>query len=326
LRALVVVGCAAVLLWIWSDVAPALTLLGDIKVWASSDVVGGKTVALSVSLRDVLEAVLVLALTWIATRNLPGLIELSLLRRLHVDAPTRYAITSVTRYAIVFTGTIVGLAMLGLHWSNLQWLAAGFSVGLGFGLQEIFANFVSGLMVLVERPFRIGDIVSIGEVEGTVARIRTRATTIVDWDNKEVIVPNKSFITERLTNWSLSNTVTRVVLRIGAAYASDPRQVRELLLEIARAEPLVVDDPAPSCWFVQISACTFDFDLRVFIADIGDRNRARDALYMRIAEVFREKNIEMAFPQTDIWFRNAMPLTPVQPAPSADAASASKRT
>ncbi|HEY7873257.1 MAG TPA: mechanosensitive ion channel domain-containing protein [Rudaea sp.] len=326
LRALVVVGSAAALLWIWSDVAPALTLLGDVNVWTSSDTIGGKVVALNVSLRDVLDAVLVLALTWIATRNLPGLIELSLLRRLHVDAPTRYAITSVTRYAIVFAGTIAGLAMLGLHWSNLQWLAAGFSVGLGFGLQEIFANFVSGLMVLFERPIRIGDIVSIGEVEGTVARIRTRATTIIDWDNKEVIVPNKSFITERLTNWSLSNTVTRVVLRIGAAYASDPRQVRELLIEIARAEPLVVEEPPPSCWFVQISACTFDFDLRVFIADIGDRNRARDALYTRIAEVFRENNIEMAFPQTDIWFRNAMPPAPGQPAPSAEAQSASKRT
>ncbi len=325
LRALVVVGCAAVLLWIWADVAPALTLLGDVKVWTSSEMIDGKTMALNVSLRDVLEAVLVLALTWTATRNLPGLIELSLLRRLHVDAPTRYAITSLTRYAIVFAGTITGLAMLGLHWSNLQWLAAGFSVGLGFGLQEIFANFVSGLMVLFERPFRIGDIVSIGEVEGTVARIRTRATTIVDWDNKEVIVPNKSFITERLTNWSLSNTTTRVVLRIGAAYSSDPREVRELLLEIAAAEPLVVDDPAPSCWFVQISACTFDFDLRVFIADIGDRNRARDALYTRIADVFREKNIEMSFPQMDVWFRNAMPPPPNQPIPSADAANASKR-
>lgn len=323
LRALVLVGCAAVVLWIWSDVAPALTLLGDVNVWTSSDTVGGKAIAMNVSLRDVLEAILVLALTWIATRNLPGLIELSLLRRLHVDAPTRYAITSVTRYAIVFAGTIAGLTLLGLHWSNLQWLAAGFSVGLGFGLQEIFANFVSGLMVLFERPFRIGDIVSIGDVEGTVARIRTRATTIVDWDNKEVIVPNKSFITERLTNWSLSSTVTRVVLRISVAYASDPRRVRELLLEIAAAEPLVVADPAPTCWFVQISACTFDFDLRVFIADINDRNRARDALYSRIADVFREKNIEMSFPQMDVWFRNAMP--PAQPAPSADAASASKR-
>lgn len=325
LRAAIVVGVAAALLWIWSDVAPALTLLGDVNVWTSSDLLDGKTVAISVSLRDVLEAILVLVLTWIATRNLPGLIELSLLRRLHVDAPTRYAITSVTRYAIIFAGTITGLAMLGLHWSNLQWLAAGFSVGLGFGLQEIFANFVSGLMVLFERPFRVGDVVSIGDVEGTVARIRTRATTIVDWDNKEVIVPNKSFITERLTNWSLSNTTTRVVLRISAAYSSDPREVRERLLAIAAAEPLVVDEPAPTCWFVQISACTFDFDLRVYIADIADRNRARDALYTRIAEVFREHNIEMAFPQTDIWFRNAMPRTPDQVAPSAKAASASKR-
>ncbi len=334
LRAVIVIAFAAALLWIWSDVAPALSLLGNISLWESSQTIAGKEVALQVSLRDALEALLALALTLVATRNLPGLIELSLLRRLHVDAPTRYAITSVTRYAIVFAGSITVLALLGLHWSNLQWLAAGFSVGLGFGLQEIFANFVSGLMVLFERPIRVGDIITIGDVEGTVTRIRTRATTIVDWDNKEVIVPNKSFITERLTNWSLSNTVTRVVLRIGAAYASDPREVRELLLQIATDEALVIGDPAPTCWFVQISACTFDFDLRVFIADIGDRNRARNALYTRIAEVFRERNIEMAFPTTDVWFRNALqsaeavagPAPNAQPPPSADATSSSKRT
>src|SRR5581483_2545265 len=145
LRMLTIVGTASVLLWIWSDVTPALSLLGNIAVWDSSQIVDGKEVALRVSLRDVLEALVVLSLTWAATRNLPGFLEVGVLRRFNIDAPTRYALTSVTRYLIVFTGAILGLSMLGLRWSNLQWLAAGFSVGLGFGLQEIFANFISGL-------------------------------------------------------------------------------------------------------------------------------------------------------------------------------------
>ena len=331
LRALTILGTLSALLWIWSDVAPALSLLGNITLWDSSQTIAGKDIALHVSLREVLEAVVAIVLTWVATRNLPGLLEVGVLRRLRVDAPTRYAIVAVSRYAIVTIGIIFGIGRLGVHWNQLQWMAAAFTVGLGFGLQEIFANFVSGLIVLFERPFRVGDVISIGDVEGSVARIRTRATTLIDWDNKEVIVPNKIFITDRMVNWTLSDTVTRVVLRISVAYASDPRQVRELLLEIAGAEALVAREPAPSCWFVQISACTFDFDLRVFIAETGNRLKVTSMLYTRIAEVFRERNIEMSFPQMDVWFRNALQSAvaeatdSAQPAPSAEATSPSKR-
>jgi potassium efflux system protein len=325
LRLLIAIGLVAMLLWIWSDVTPALTLLGDVPVWSSSDVADGKAVAISVSLRDVLEALVVFALTWAATRNLPGLLEVGILRRFDIDAPTRYAITSVTRYIIVFAGVLVGMSMLGLHWSNLQWLAAGFSVGLGFGLQEIFANFVSGLMVLFERPFRIGDIITIGNVEGTVARIRTRATTIVDWDNKEVIVPNKSFITERVINWTLSDSTTRIVIPVGIAYRNDPQLAQKLLLEIANAHPLVLDEPAPTCWMTGFGASSQNFDLRVYVAEIGQRNRVRTELQFRIADVFREHDIEIAFPQMDLWIRNGG-VASAQLAPSADATSASKRS
>jgi potassium efflux system protein len=320
LRMLIVIGSAAALLWIWSDVAPALNLLGDISVWSSSDMVDGKSVALSVSLRDVLEALVVFALTWAATRNLPGLLEVGVLRRFEIDAATRYAVTSVTRYVLVFAGVLVGMSMLGLHWSNLQWLAAGFSVGLGFGLQEIFANFVSGLMVLFERPFRIGDIITIGNVEGTVARIRTRATTIVDWDNKEVIVPNKSFITERVVNWTLSDSTTRIVVPVGVAYRNDPQFAQKLLLEVAKAHPQVLASPEPTCWMSGFGDNAQNFDLRVYVAEIGQRNPVRTDLQFRIAQVFREHDIEIAFPQMDVWIRSQP-----QPAPSAEATSASKR-
>ena len=318
LRMLIVLGSAALLLWIWSDVAPALNLLGDINVWASSDVINGKTTAISVSLRDVLEALVVFVLTWAATRNLPGLLEVGVLRRFDIDAPTRYAITSVTRYVLVFAGVMIGMSMLGLHWSNLQWLAAGFSVGLGFGLQEIFANFVSGLMVLFERPFRIGDIITIGGVEGTVARIRTRATTLVDWDNREVIVPNKSFITERLVNWTLSDSVTRVVIKLGIAYRADARVAQHLLLELAAKHEQVLADPAPTAWVTGFADSKQELELRVFVAEINQRNAVRTDLQVAIVAAFAARGIEMAL-------MAPVPFELPQPAPSAEATKASKR-
>jgi potassium efflux system protein len=293
LRALTAIAGIATMLGIWSDVLPAIKLLDTIPVWGKE-----------VTLLGVMEAIAALALTWIATRNLPGLIEVGLLRHIHIDAATRYAVTSLTRYIIVFAGTIAGLSLLGLQWSSLQWLAAGFSVGLGFGLQEIFANFISGLMVLFERPIRVGDIITIGTVEGTVTRIRTRATTIVDWDNREVIVPNKSFITDRLVNWTLSDSVTRIVIKVGIAYRNDPRQAQLLLLDIAKAHPLVLREPEPLCWMTGFGDSSQDFELRAFVAEIGQRNPVRTELQMRIAEVFRQHDIEIAFPQMDLWLRN----------------------
>ncbi|HEX6832699.1 MAG TPA: mechanosensitive ion channel domain-containing protein [Rudaea sp.] len=330
LRTVIVVGLAALLLWIWSDVAPALTLLGDAKVWQSSDLIDGKSVAVKVTLRDVLEALVAFALTWAAIRNLPGFLEIGLLRRFNVDAPTRYAITSVTRYLIVFVGVMLGMSLLGLHWSNLQWLAAGFSVGLGFGLQEIFANFISGLMVLFERPFRVGDIITIGTVEGTVKRIRTRATTIIDGDNREVIVPNKNFITDRLVNWTLSDSITRVLIKVGIAYRNDPQQAQKLMLDLARAHPLVLADPEPTCWMAAFGESTQDFELRVCVADVGQRNPVRTELQFQIAQAFKQNDIELAFPQMDLWFRNELTTQARrekrdQDAPSPDATSASKR-
>ncbi|HEX4480211.1 MAG TPA: mechanosensitive ion channel domain-containing protein [Rudaea sp.] len=308
LRALTIVVTASVLLWVWSDVTPALSLLGDYALWKPTQIIDGKEFVISVTVRDVIGALVVIVLTSIATRNLPGLLEVGILRRFHVDAATRYAMTSVTRYLIVFTGVILGLSMIGLRWANLQWLAAGFSVGLGFGLQEIFANFISGLIVLFERPFRIGDIVSIGGVEGVVARIRTRATTIVDWDNKEVVVPNKSFITDRLVNWTLSDATTRLVIKVGIAYRNDPREAQKILLDIAKSHPQVLADPAPSCPMTGFGDSTQNFELRVYVAEVAHRGNVQNELQFRIVEVCRENDIELAFPQRDVWIRNAEEL------------------
>ena len=328
LRLAILLLFATALLAIWSDIAPALSFLDGITVWKSSSVdEAGKTVALNVTLRHVLESALLLAMTFIATRNLPGLLEIGVLRRLNIDAPTRYAIVSVVRYLIVLGGVLVGLSLLGLHWSNLQWLAAGLTVGLGFGLQEIFANFISGLIVLFERPARVGDIITIGSIEGTVTRIRTRATTILDWDNREVIVPNKAFITERLVNWTLSDTTTRMVIKVGIGYRSDARLAQKLLVQIAEQHTLVLRDPAPLAWMTGFGDSSLDFELRFYVAEINQRNLVRNELQMRIAEVFCEHGIEIAYPTRAVWLRNALETDAAgQPAaPTADASNASKR-
>jgi potassium efflux system protein len=310
LRALTIVVTASVLLWVWSDVTPALSYLGDTNAWTLTQAVDGKELSVKVSWRDLIEAFVMIVLTWVATRNLPGLLEVGILRRFHVDAATRYAATSVTRYLIVFTGVIIGLSMLGLRWANLQWLAAGFSVGLGFGMQEIFANFISGLIVLFERPFRIGDIVTIGNVEGTVARIRTRATTIVDWDNKEVVVPNKNFITDRLVNWTLSDSTTRIVIKVGIAYRNDPREAQKILLDVANSHQQVLRDPAPACPMTGFGDSTQNFELRIYVSEISQRGSVQSELQFRIVDLCREHDIELAFPQRDIWIRNPEALRP----------------
>ena len=191
-----------------------------------------------------------------------------------------------------------------MEWNKLQWLVAALSVGLGFGLQEIFANFISGLIILFERPVRIGDVVTIGNLSGTVSRIRIRATTITDFDRKEIIVPNKTFITGQLVNWSLSDTVTRVTIRVGVGYGSDLELVRRLLLQIAQHNPRVLREPNPMVYFLNFGESTLDHELRIHVRELGDRNPAIDEINREIDRQFKEHGIEIAFRQLDVFIKN----------------------
>jgi len=305
LRAMVLSLLVVGLFSVWSDVLPAFERLKEIGLWQFSTIdADGQPMKGTVSLRDLLLGVLALLLTFVAARNLPALVEIALLSRINLDAPTRYAITSVSRYVIVIAGGVTGLSMLGLHWSQLQWMAAALTVGLGFGLQEIFANFVSGLILLFERPFRVGDVITIGDQTGTVSRIRTRATTLVDFDGREIVVPNKTFITDRLINWTLSDARTRVIVKVGVAYGTSPPRVHALLAQAAEEHPQVLKDPAPRTWFMAFGASSLDFELRVFVESIQDRMRVMNDLNGRIAELFAEAGIEIAFPQLDLHVRD----------------------
>ena len=260
--------------------------------------------SLAISLADLGIALIILFVTWIVFRNVPGLVEIVVLQRLPLDAGSRYALSTVFRYAIAIIGVLLAFNAIEMSWSKVQWLAAALTFGLAFGLQEIFANFVSGLIILGERPIRLGDTVTVGGISGTVTRIRMRATTISDWDRKELVIPNKTFITGEVINWSLSDPVLRIIIPVGVSYSSDVELVDSLLKEIAAANPTVLSDPKPQVLFKTFGDSTLDFELRVFIPSIEYIFSVRHDLHMTITKRFREAGIEIAYPQRDLHVRS----------------------
>jgi potassium efflux system protein len=255
---------------------------------------------MNVTLGNVLTGIVIMVLTVVATANLPGLLELTVLQRMHYLKGERYAITTIVRYAIAIVGFSTAFNNFGVGWSRIQWLVAALGVGLGFGLQEIFANFVSGIIILFERPIRVGDIVTVGGISGTVARIRTRATTIVDFERKELVVPNKDFITNQVVNWTLTDSVLRVTIRVGIAYGSNTKLAEDLLYETARENADALEDPAPLVLFKSFGESSLEFELRVFCENADRMLGVRHALNMAVERKFREAGIEIAFPQRDI--------------------------
>ena len=288
-------------LWlIWGPILPALNQFGRYELWSVA--VAGEVV--SVTLGHLLLASIVFMVTFFAYKNLPALLEMFLLQHLPFDSGARFAITTISRYAIVIVGTIIGLSIIKVQFAQYSWLVAGASVGLGFGMQEIFANFVSGLIVLLERPCRVGDVVTVGDVTGVVSRIQIRATTVTNWDRQELIVPNKEFVTGRLLNWTLSSAVNRVVIPVGIAYGSDTQLATELLLGVVRGNANVLDDPAPNVTFERFGASSLDFTVRCYLPTLDNRLGTIHELHSEIDRVFRENGIEIAFPQQDLHVRS----------------------
>lgn len=292
------------LYWVWADLITVFAYLDNITLYEYASGTGDATSVVPISLADVIGALVIAAIAFMLAANLPGLLEVLVLSRLKLAQGSAYAITTLLSYVIVATGIVATLGTLGVSWDKLQWLVAALSVGLGFGLQEIFANFVSGLIILFERPLRIGDVVTIGNVSGTVSRIQIRATTITDFDRKEMIVPNKAFITGQLTNWSLTDTVTRVTVKVGVAYGSDLELTRTLLLQIAADNPRVLPDPAPLVFLLAFGASTLDHELRVHVRELADRNAAIDEISREIDRRFRAQGIEIAYNQVDVHIRS----------------------
>ena len=294
----------AILYYVWSDLVTVVSYLRDITLWQQTSTTEAGVVTETISLFNLIVALIIVVITYILVRNIQGILEVLIFSRVKLSQGTPYTITTLLTYALVAVGGAWAFSTLGMSWSKLQWLFAALSVGLGFGMQEIFANFVSGIILLFERPIRVGDTVTINDVTGTVAKIRIRAITMIDPDRKEVIVPNKSFVTGQVTNWALSNTVTRLVVSVGVAYGSDLELVKRLLLQAANELPTVLRDPEPRALFLNFGASTLDHELRVYVGQVADRNDTLDALNRRVNELFAENNIDIAFNQLDIFIKN----------------------
>ncbi|MEN0020999.1 MAG: mechanosensitive ion channel domain-containing protein, partial [Planctomycetota bacterium] len=278
---------------------------------SSGDAPGGSDAPTVVTLADIGLALVIGFIAIVAFRNVPGLAEIFVLQRLPLDAASRFALATVLRYAIGFAGVLATAAVIGISWDKVQWLAAALTFGLAFGLQEIFANFVSGLIILAERPVRIGDTVTVGNVSGTVTKIRMRATTVTDWDRKELVIPNRQFITDQVINWTLSDPMLRVIVPVGVAYGSNIELVEKSLMEIGERNSIVLDTPKHYVLFRDFADSTLNFELRVFIPHIEHLLTVQHQLRVEIDRVFRERDIEIAFPQRDLHLRSADPIVEI---------------
>ena len=236
------------------------------------------------------------------------MLEIILLQRSAMSEGDRYTATTLTKYVIVAIGTLLVLGAVGAQWSQLQWLVAALGVGIGFGLQEIVANFISGLIILFERPVRVGDTVTIGNTSGIVTKVRIRATTIRDWDRKELLVPNKDIITGQVLNWTLSDKMSRVEIVVGVAYGTDVDKALALMREAAEEHEHVLDEPSPLLSFDSFGDNALALTLRAYLASLDHRIQTTTELHSTIMRKFEQAGIEIAFPQRDVHLDTRGPL------------------
>jgi len=296
-------------LWlIWSDMLPAFRILDEFSLWRYSSVVDGVETLVPVTLGDAILGFLIIAVGIVAARQLPALMEIVLLTRLRLSAGSRYTITKLTQYTIVAVGIVLIFGLLGGSWSQIQWLVAALGVGIGFGLQEIVANFVCGMILLFERPIRIGDVVTVGDTSGVVTRIQIRSTTIRNWDQKELVVPNKEFITGRLLNWTLSDPMARIVIPVGIAYGSDVGQALKLVHDAAEENEHVLAEPPPLVTFEAFGDSALTLMLRCYIESMDQRLMTQSELNSAINSKFEDAGIVISFPQRDIHLDTSQPL------------------
>ncbi len=294
--------------FIWSDVLPALRIFDQITLWHRTVTLAGEEKIAPFTLADLGLAILYGVATFVLAKQLPAVLEMILLRRFEMSAGGRYTFTTLTTYAVVTVGVLMVLNTIGAQWSKLQWLVAALGVGIGFGLQEIVANFISGLIILFERPVRVGDIVTIGTTDGVVTKIRIRATTVRNWDRKELLIPNKEIITGQVTNWMLSDQTTRVVIIVGVAYGSDVDKAMALMREAAEENERVLDDPPPVLSFEGFDNDSLRLLLRAYLGAVSDRIPTTTELHRAINRKFNEHGITIAFPQRDLHFDADGPL------------------
>ena len=290
---------------IWSDILPAFSVFDHFVLWQHNQVLDGKESLQPVTVINLLISLFYAGLTFVFVGNFPALVDLLSVGKFAMSAGSRYALIQLVRYVLLSIAFLAIANELGGSWSQVQWLVAALSVGLGFGLQEIFANMVSGIIILFERPIRVGDTVTVGEVTGRVSRIQMRATHIVDYDRKELVVPNKIFITDRLINWTLSDTVTRIVIPVGVAYGSNIDEVQSVLSNAIKNTALILHEPEPKVVFNGFGDSALDFNVHVYVHELNERIEVRHSLHKNIYNALQANHIVIPFPQRDVHIHHA---------------------
>jgi small-conductance mechanosensitive channel len=230
-----------------------------------------------------------------------------LLHRSRLDPGARQAVGAITRYVVLLTGLLVIVQTVGINLTTLNVLAGAVGIGVGFGLQNVISNFISGLIIMFERPIKIGDRIVVDDIEGDVIEIGARSTVVVTNDNIAIIVPNGKFITENVVNWKYNDGTVRFRIPVGVAYGSDVRLVERLLLAAAAAEPEVLGDPPPAVRFAAFGESALEFELRAWSTSaVNRKGRLTSALNFAIHDSFREHGIEIPFPQRDLHLRSGV--------------------
>lgn len=266
---------------------------GDIQAWAYRLATGITVGSVTISVTGILSGIVVFILGYFLTRWFQGWLDGSVMARGKVDTGVRNSIRLAVGYAGVALAALVGISAAGIDLSSLALVAGALSLGIGFGLQNVVSNFVSGLILLAERPFKVGDWIVAGDISGTVKKISVRATEIETFQRQSVILPNSNLINNAVGNWTHRNKLGRIDLKVGVAYGSDVKQVHATLLEIARGHPLVLKNPEPFVLFANFGAAALEFEIRVFLADVMNGNIVQNDIRFTILETFNNEHIEI---------------------------------
>lgn len=296
----------ALLYTIWSDLVSVAYYLDGVILWENTETTAKGTVVESVTLLNLMIAAMYVMITYVLVKNIAGILEVTFFSRIRLSKGTPHTLTAVLTYIIVIFGSISAFSSLGISWSKIQWVFTALSVGLGFGVREIFGSFVSGSILLFERPIRVGDKVTVGQFTGRVTKIRLRSTTLLNSDNMEVVLPNQAFVTDRFINWTLNNTTTRLLLPIHVTYGTDISLVRQILFQVAEETPKVLADPKPEVNFIQFGRNALEFDFEVYVGDITERSETLNYLNYRIDQLFKLNEIRFAHNQLDVHLHQAL--------------------
>jgi small-conductance mechanosensitive channel len=298
---------------------------GDITTWGLRALREIQIGSVSFSILDVLTGILVFVIGYVVTRWFQRWLDGSVMARGRLDVGVRNSIKTVVGYVGIAIAILIGVSAAGIDLSSLALVAGGLSLGVGFGLQNVVSNFVSGLILLVERPFKSGDWIEAGGVSGTVKKISVRATEIETFQRQSVILPNSELINSAVGNWTHRNRLGRIDIKIGASYDSDPRKVHRVLTEIAEAHPMILKNPAPMAVFTGFGDSSLDFEIRFFLADVMSQLSIQNDIRFAIYERFKEEGIEIPFPQRDLHLRTGGMTENAARPPSSSMASARKR-